>query len=65
MLFQKPAVPVFASKPRFMGADPTDTSEKVHMLPPDESKHDTFLYVHPVRIDTNTMQLLNRIISDS
>ena len=56
MLFQKPAVPVFASKPRFMGADPTDTSEKVHMLPPDESKHDTFLYVHPVRIDTNTMQ---------
>ena len=49
-----PPVPVFASKPRFLDADPKDTTEKIPLLPPVRSLHDTFLYIHPVSPPTHT-----------
>ena len=45
---QTPPVPVFASKPRFLDADPELTRDKIDNLLPVNPEMDTFAYIHPV-----------------
>ena len=39
---------MFASKPRFLDADPAETTDKIKILPPNRAKQDTYAFVHPV-----------------
>ncbi len=51
-------VPVFGSKPRFLDADPTETTDKISILPPDRAKQDTYAYVHPVCCHGNCIYII-------
>ena len=49
-VLQKPNVPIFGSKPRFLDCDPEETIGKINGVPKPDRELDTYMYVHPVSI---------------
>ena len=48
-VLQKPNIPIFGSKPRFLDCDPEETRDKIDGIPePVPAKDDLFVYINPV-----------------